>query len=51
MPGVRRTGTMRVDRYGISGMSLFAVPGALAGVTGEVRYPPPFGLEGTRPRS
>ena len=26
-------------------MALEVVPGALADVTGEVRYPPPFGLE------
>jgi putative acetyltransferase len=25
------------------------VPGALAGVAGQVRYPPPFGLESARP--
>jgi putative acetyltransferase len=29
-------------------MALELVPGALAGVTGEVRYPPPFGLESAR---
>lgn len=26
-------------------MALELVPGALAGMRGEVRYPPPFGLE------
>jgi putative acetyltransferase len=30
-------------------MALELVPGALANVTGEVRYPPPFGLESARP--
>jgi hypothetical protein len=30
-------------------MALELVPGALADVTGEVRYPPPFGLESARP--
>jgi putative acetyltransferase len=30
-------------------MALELVPAALANVTGEVRYPPPFGLETTRP--
>jgi putative acetyltransferase len=30
-------------------MALELVPGALAGVCGEVRYPPPFGLEQVRP--
>lgn len=30
-------------------MALELTPGALAGVTGEVRYPPPFGLEGRSP--
>jgi putative acetyltransferase len=36
----------------ISGPALMAlelVPGALANVTGEIRYPPPFGLETARP--
>jgi putative acetyltransferase len=27
-------------------MALELTPGALAGISGEVRYPPPFGLEG-----
>jgi putative acetyltransferase len=30
---------------GPSFMALELVPGALAGVAGQVRYPPPFGLE------
>ena len=30
---------------GPSSMALELVPGALTGVSGEVRYPPPFGLE------
>jgi putative acetyltransferase len=30
---------------GPSFMALELVPGALAGVNGRVRYPPPFGLE------
>jgi putative acetyltransferase len=30
-------------------MALELVPGALADVTGEVRYPPPFGLDPVRP--
>lgn len=34
---------------GPSFMALELVPGALADVTGEVRYPPPFGLESARP--
>jgi putative acetyltransferase len=34
---------------GPSFMALELVPGALAGVTGQVRYPPPFGLESARP--
>jgi putative acetyltransferase len=36
---------------GPSFMALELVPGALAGVTGEVRYPPPFGLESAGPRA
>jgi putative acetyltransferase len=34
---------------GPSFMALELVPGALAGVSGQVRYPPPFGLEAARP--
>jgi putative acetyltransferase len=34
---------------GPSFMALELVPGALADVTGEVRYPPPFGLDSARP--
>jgi putative acetyltransferase len=34
---------------GPSFMALELVPGALADVRGEVRYPPPFGLESGRP--
>jgi putative acetyltransferase len=30
-------------------MALELVPGALAGVAGEVQYPPPFGLKSARP--
>lgn len=40
---------LRAPFSGPSFMALELVPGALAYVTGEVRYPPPFGLESARP--
>jgi putative acetyltransferase len=34
---------------GPSFMALELTPGALTGISGEVRFPPPFGLEGRSP--
>jgi putative acetyltransferase len=45
----RLAGRLRAPFSGPAFMALELVPGALAGVTGEVRYPPPFGLESPRP--
>jgi putative acetyltransferase len=36
---------LKAPFFGPTFMALELVPGALAGVAGEVRYPPPFGLE------
>ena len=40
----RRAGRLKAPFSGAAFMALELVPGALAGVTGEVRYPPPFGV-------
>ena len=45
----RLAGRLKAPFSGPAFMALELVPGALAGVTGEVRYPPPFGLESARP--
>jgi hypothetical protein len=39
-----RYGLLQAPFSGPSFRALELVPGALAGVNGEVRYPPPFGL-------
>jgi putative acetyltransferase len=39
---------LKAPFLGPSFMALELVPGALANVTGEVRYPQPFGLESAR---
>ncbi|HEX5271417.1 MAG TPA: GNAT family N-acetyltransferase [Gemmataceae bacterium] len=41
----RLAGRLKAPFSGPAFMALELVPGALDGVTGEVRYPPPFGLE------
>jgi putative acetyltransferase len=45
----RLAGRLQAPFSGPSFMGLELVPGALAGVAGQVRYPPPFGLEQARP--
>jgi putative acetyltransferase len=40
---------LKAPLSGSAFMALELVPGALADVTGEVRYPPPFGLGSARP--
>jgi hypothetical protein len=44
-PRRRRAGRLKAPFSGPAFTALELVPGALAGVTGEARYPPPFGLE------
>ena len=43
--GVHTAGRLKAPFSGPAFTALEFVPGALAGVTGEARYPPPFGLE------
>jgi putative acetyltransferase len=45
----RLAGRLKAPFSGPAFMALELVPGALADVTGEVCYPPPFGLESARP--
>ena len=42
-------GRLEAPFSGPAFMALELVPGALAEVSGEVRYPPPFGLGPARP--